>query len=117
LSEEEPVFVLLSSLIIENDSVNGSNIHKYTGNTNWIQWVIFKKNIPYRFFPAFIGYFLYLHFKCYPFFRTPHQKPHIPSPSPCFYESPSTPHTGIPSLAFPYTGAWNLPRTKGLSSS
>ena len=39
-----------------------------------------------------IGYFLYLHSKCFPLSSSPLKKPPIPSPSPCFYEGalPST---------------------------
>jgi hypothetical protein len=38
-----------------------------------------------HYFLFFIGYFIYLHFKCYPLSQFPLQKP--PShPSPCFYE-------------------------------
>jgi hypothetical protein len=33
-----------------------------------------------------IGYFIYLHFKCYLPSRFPLHKPPIPSPFPCFYE-------------------------------
>jgi hypothetical protein len=43
----------------------------------------------------FIGYFLYLHFKCFPLFRCPIQKP--PMPSPCLSEgAASSCHPGIP---------------------
>jgi hypothetical protein len=44
---------------------------------------------------AFIGYFIYLHFKCFPLSRSPLWKCPIPSPSPCFYEG-APPH--IPPL-------------------
>jgi hypothetical protein len=41
----------------------------------------------------------------------------IPSPSHCFYEGvpPPTTHSCLSVLAFPYTGASSLHRTKGLS--
>ena len=37
-------------------------------------------------FIFFTGYFMYLHFKCYPLSRFLLWKPLIPSPSSCFYE-------------------------------
>jgi hypothetical protein len=50
------------------------------------------------FFPPFIGYFLYLHFKCYLLSRSPLWKPPIPSPSPCLYEgAPPSIHPLLPS--------------------
>jgi hypothetical protein len=36
----------------------------------------------------FIGYFIYLHFSCYPLLQFPLHKSHIPSPSPGFCERP-----------------------------
>ena len=68
---------------------------------------------------SFIGYFLYLHFKCYSLSRFPLQKPPIPPLFPmllwgCLLPHPPT-HTHLPALAFPYTGTLSLPRTKGLS--
>jgi len=42
----------------------------------------------------FIGYFMYLHFKCYHFSQFSPQKYPIPSPSPCFYEG--APHSTHP---------------------
>ena len=62
-------------------------------------------------FPIFyIGYFIYLHFKCYPPFQLPLHKapvsmrvlPHQPT------------HSCLSALAFPYLGS--LHRTKGLPS-
>ena len=45
------------------------------------------------------------------------QNPPISYPSPYFYEDvPQPTHYCLPTLAFPYTGAWSLSRTKGLSS-
>ena len=40
----------------------------------------------YIFCFFFIGYFIYLHLKCYPFSWFHLQKLPLPSPSPCFYE-------------------------------
>ena len=41
----------------------------------------------------------------------------IPSASPCFYEGDPPPtHSYLTALAFPYTGALSLHRTKGFSS-
>jgi hypothetical protein len=54
------------------------------------------------------GYFIYLHFKCYPLSWFPLLKCPIPShpPSPCFYEgAPPTTNSNFPVLAFSYTGA------------
>ena len=65
---------------------------------------------PFPFFK--IRYVLYLHFKCYPLSWFPLQKPPSPSSSSC---SPTHP-LPCPVLAFPYTGALSLLRTKGLSS-
>ena len=48
----------------------------------------------FSFFMFLIGYFLYLHFKCYPLTQlAPSQKPLFYPPSPCFYEDvlPTTP--------------------------
>jgi hypothetical protein len=66
-------------------------------------------------FFSFIGYFLYLHFKYYPLSRSPLWKPPIPSPLPlplwgCY------PHSLLPALAFPYTGALNTLRPKSYFS-
>jgi len=71
-------------------------------------------------FFSFIGYFPYLHFICYPLSCFPFQKTPIPS-LPCFYDgapSPTQrlPPSLLPALAFLYTGASGLHRTKGFSS-
>jgi hypothetical protein len=49
---------------------------------------------------------------------SPPETPPIPSPSPCLYEGAPPPltHSCLPILAFPYTGASNTLRPKGLSS-
>ena len=64
---------------------------------------IFSDMLGMKEFNHFIGYFLQLHFKCYPFFQFPPWRPLIPSSSPSFCESvpPSTypllpPCPGIP---------------------
>jgi hypothetical protein len=59
-----------------------------------------------------IIYFLYLHFKCYPLSWFPLQKPPIPSLLLLF----TNPPTPFPVLAFPYTGASSILRTKSLFS-
>jgi hypothetical protein len=59
-----------------------------------------------QFFCFLIRYFLHLHFKCYS------PKPPIPSPCP----APQPTHSHFLALAFPYTGAYDLCKTKGLSS-
>ena len=51
-----------------------------------------------------------------PFQVSPSETYPIP-PSACLYEGASPPtHSHLPALAFPYTGAWNTLRPKGLSS-
>jgi hypothetical protein len=69
------------------------------------------------YFIFFIRYFLYLHFKSYPLSWGnnnvfPLKTPYPMSPPPAH---PPT-HSHFPVLAFPYTGASGLRRTKGLSS-
>jgi hypothetical protein len=65
---------------------------------------------------SFIGYFIYLHFKCYPISQLSLWKSPIYLPSPCFYESaPSPTHSCFPALLFSYTGASNLHRSKCFS--
>ena len=64
----------------------------------------------------FIG-FLYLHFKCYPFSQSPPQTlshPHLPASMRMFPHPPTQSH--LPALAFPFSRASSLHRTKGLSS-
>jgi len=68
---------------------------------------------------SFIGFFN-LHFKCYSLSRFPLQKPAVTSPlflllRGCSLTHPPTP-SHLTTLVFPYTGAWSLDRTKGLSS-
>jgi hypothetical protein len=58
----------------------------------------FKK---FFLFPIFIGYFLHLHFKCYP------ESPLYPPPAPL----PT--HSHFLALAFPCTGAYKVYKTKG----
>jgi hypothetical protein len=65
----------------------------------------------------FTEYFIYLHFKCYPLSLFPLHKYPIPYPCPCLYEgAPPPTHSCFLALAFTYTGALSLHRTKGLSS-
>ena len=69
----------------------------------------------------FTGFCIHLHFNCYPFPSLPSPNPLSHPSSPCFYEGTS-PHTHAPKhshltvLAFPYTGASSLHRTKGIPS-
>jgi len=62
----------------------------------------------------FVGYFIYLHFKCDPpsqFFL--HKLPSS-LPSPCLYEGTHSPtHSSLRALAFHYLGSSSLHRTKG----
>jgi hypothetical protein len=48
----------------------------------------------------YIRYFLYLHFKCYPLFKSPLGKPLIPSPLPLPHEGALLPPTYPPTPAF-----------------
>ena len=66
----------------------------------------------------FIGYFLYLNFKSYPFSQFPPEN-HLSNPPPpvSMGVSPTLPtHSCLPTLTFSYTGVSSLHRTKGLSS-
>jgi hypothetical protein len=76
-------------------------------------------------FTLFIGYFLYLHFKCYsPFLVSPPENSYpIPTPpqTPYLYEDAHThththTHSHLLALAFPSTGVSNPLRPKGHSS-
>jgi hypothetical protein len=59
------------------------------------------------------GYFIFLHFKCYPLSWFPFCK----SPLLCFYEGvPAPTHSCLTTLALLYTGASSLHRTKDLPS-
>jgi hypothetical protein len=67
-------------------------------------------------FIIFIGYFIYLHFKCYPLSWFPPETPYsIPPPPASMRVYPHQPtHSCFPSITFPYTGASSLHGTKGL---
>jgi hypothetical protein len=59
----------------------------------------------FSFFPTFIGYFLSLHFKCYPVSWFPLQKSRMPSLLPCFNEgAPPPPHPPSQTLLPPHPG-------------
>ena len=63
------------------------------------------------------GYFIYLPFKCYPLsqFHPPPRKPLFHPPFSWFCEGVALPtHSHLPALAFPYTVASSLHRTKGI---
>ena len=65
----------------------------------------------------FIGYFTYLHFKCYPPSQFPFCKPPVYTLlSPAFMRVLPYPptHSCLTALVFTYTGVLNLHRTKGL---
>jgi hypothetical protein len=62
--------------------------------------------VSFFFFSFFIRYFLHLHFKCYP------QIPLYPHPT----LLPKLTHSRFLALTFPCTGAYDLHKTKGLSS-
>jgi hypothetical protein len=66
-----------------------------------------------------MGHFIYLHFKCYPPSHFPLHKPPIPPLPLILWGCPPThppTYSHLTSLAFPYIGASNLYRTKGLLS-
>ena len=69
-------------------------------------------------FIIFIGYFSYLHFKCFPLSRSPLHKPPYYSCSPASMRVLPHPTTQshLPALAFLYTGALNTLSRKGHSS-
>jgi hypothetical protein len=76
--------------------------------------VVGKTDLTDNFFDIFIGYFIYLHFKCYPFPGFPSGKPLTYMPSPASIKvlpHPPT-HSCLPALIFSYTGASSLPRTR-----
>jgi hypothetical protein len=53
------------------------------------------------------GYFLYLHFKCFPLSRSPLWETPIPSSLPCLYErAPPSTHSCPPTWHFPTLGHW-----------
>jgi hypothetical protein len=68
----------------------------------FIYWLIYWFIYTYIYVYIYIRYFLHLHFKCYP--------RHPPCPA------PQSTHSHCLSLAFAYTGSFNLSKTKGLSS-
>jgi hypothetical protein len=76
------------------------------------------KNI--SFLTLFIGYFVYLHFKYYLInsstLPTESLYPLCPSPASMRVLPQAHTHSHLTTLAFPYTGATSLHRTKGLSS-
>ena len=65
-----------------------------------------------------IGYFIHLHFKCYPFPGFPSANTLFQPPLPYFHEdAPLWPiYSCLTAVAFLYTGTANLHRTKGLFS-
>jgi hypothetical protein len=74
----------------------------------------------YRIFSLFlfIGYFIYLHFKCYPFSRFPLENPYTittPPDSIRVFHHPPT-QSCLLALEFPYIETTSLHRTKGLFS-
>ena len=70
------------------------------------------------FFKFLIDYFAYLHFKCYPLSWFLLQNSPIQSPPPASTRviTHPTAYFHFTTLAFPYTGALSLNRTKGLPS-
>jgi hypothetical protein len=80
--------------------------------SKWIELeniILSEVFIPFFFFikALLIRYFLHLNFKCYP------QSPLYPPPT--LFPNPPTDSCFL-ALAFPCTGAYDLPKTKGLSS-
>jgi hypothetical protein len=71
-------------------------------------------SVPHFYFIfIFIGYFIYLHFKCYPPSPFPFHKPSIPSTlAPASIREPThlPTHSHVTTLTFPYTGTSSLHR-------
>jgi hypothetical protein len=67
-------------------------------------------------FKFFIGYFVYLHFICYPLpsFFSENPSSYVLSPASTRALPHSHAHSSPIALAFPYTGASSLHRTNGL---
>ena len=85
---------------------------KKTCNKFKVQCIIYL-SIYLLFICLLFRYFLYLNFKCYPISWFPLQKSPIPFPLSLLTNRPT--HSCFLALAFPYPGAQNLHRTKGLS--
>jgi hypothetical protein len=69
------------------------------------------------FFNRIFYLFIFPSLSLFPLHKPPLQTPYPILPSPCFFEGAPLPtHFYLPTLAFPYTGALSLHRTKGLSS-
>ena len=66
----------------------------------------------------FIGYFIYLYFKCYLPSQFPLHNPLPLLPPPCLYEGAPYPpiHCCLSALVFPYCGSSSLNRIKGFFS-
>ena len=60
-----------------------------------------------------MGYFICLHFKCYPLPSFPSRNPPSPLPASVRMLPDPTTHSHLTYLALPYTGALSLHRTKG----
>jgi hypothetical protein len=75
-------------------------------------------NPPGSIFHIFIGYFIYLHFKCYPPSHFPLHKPNpLPLPSASMMVLPLLPtQFHLSALACPYNEPLSLHRTKGIPS-
>jgi hypothetical protein len=67
---------------------------------------------PVVIFKIFIGYFISLHFKCYPLSQFPLHKPPIPPLPPVSMRVLPPIHSCLTALAFPYARASSLHRTK-----
>jgi hypothetical protein len=83
-------------------------------NVKWINKLMekYKRVHFFSFFPFFIRHFLYLHLNVLPFPPFPSKAHLSPSPSPDHQPT----HSCFQALAFPCIGAYDLLKTKGLSS-
>lgn len=118
--ERDLKFVKINKKIFKSlrSSDNLGNSDTIFKSKNWISYRTHLKQMQYMAYNIicnthifvmhffFIGYFMYLHLRCYPISWFLLWKPFIPSPFPYFYEGASTPtyplSHHLPSI--PYTG-------------
>lgn len=92
---------------ITEGTLNGNIKHFVTINSRLISFLFFN----------FIGYFVYLHFKCYPYSWFPLQTSQFHTLPPASRMVLNSPTPSCPTnLAFPYAGASSLHRTNELYS-
>jgi hypothetical protein len=86
--------------------------HLHGKSHSKIMWLLRLSYCSTKSFFFKVRYFLHLHFKCYPLSQFPLWK--SPIPSPCPASQPT--HSCFLALAVSCTGAYNLRKTKSLSS-